>query len=411
MKGKFAVAVLMGIGLALGCSSGGGGGGSPFPKAVTQILDDLDDALRGGAPDLPPTISCGVVGNPFDSNVGTNTQQIAGSGDDHEGTVASATEQELEIRNPNGSGTITYTVVDSSDPGRVFLEIVGTFGVPKINFKAPPIGAMEFLLSDGTGQVFAVLTIERQINWTSTFENDPFGAVGSGTLVGFSGPLVIPVQPDGTISGWTKEKHTFLVEFDVLAGPPINSACVVDFDRIGEVETIFRKGAGMSISPLSHSHDAFADTLAGPINAFQNTHAIVAPVGTDALLNNPVGDGDPVHLANGLISGGIKGFPLVLLVSDVNDAGGAFNLVSDGVGDPTDGDFDAVLTYNIDGTFSVNAGPGGLNNGVVEASILRVNSKQEEDPAFDNFNHPILDEFSLYGEMMADTDTGVVIFR
>ncbi|MCZ6602814.1 MAG: hypothetical protein O6952_07405, partial [Planctomycetota bacterium] len=170
------------VGLVLFSSCGGGGGSkkSPFPAAVRNLFGDLDDALRGGAGTLPASLTCGIVNNPFDADVNTNTDQIAGSGDDHEGTVPSVTEQVLEIRNTNGSGTISYTVVDSSDPGRVFVDFTGTLSTPTIKFLPPPLGANEFLAADGTGQVFVVVTIERTIQWTRTFENDPVGTGGTG---------------------------------------------------------------------------------------------------------------------------------------------------------------------------------------------------------------------------------------
>ena len=95
----------------------------------------------------------------------------------------------------------------------------------------------------------------------------------------------------------------------------------------------------------------------------------------------------------------------------MDDATGAVTLVSDGVGDPLDGDFDGVLGYDIDGNLSVNTGPGGLNNGIIEVSVLTLETSQEEDPAFDSLDHPNLDEFLLYGEVFAETRTGIVIFR
>lgn len=406
-----AVALILGGGVAVGCGGGGGGGGSPFPKAVRDLFDDIDDALREGNPDLPLQLTCGgAVGNPHERRIDAQTVDVAGV-DDHSGTVTRVRFESVEQRNPTtGSGTVTITIEDQNDPSRLFLELTGTFAAPSIKFLPPPIGAREFLASDGTGQVFAILTIERTVNWRRTFENDPAG-MGTGTLIDFAGPPVIPMEPDGTITGKTTGKETFLVEFLVTAGPPANTACVVDIHDVGMEETTHRTSSGLSVSPIRHAYDAVADTLIGPVEAIGNRHAVIAPVGPDAVASNPVADGDAVHLANGLISGGISGFSPFLNESSVGDAGGAVVITNDGVGDPTDGDFDGAATFSIDGFFDILGGPGGLGNGPVEVSVLVVDTKQLEDPVFDDLNHPVLDEFLLYGAVQADAETGLIIYR
>ena len=405
---KLSLILFVGVGLVAGCSGGGGGKESPFPKEVRDLFDDLEDAFRSGVADIPITITCAAtIGNPFDLNNGSGVEDINGNRD-HDGTVQQASWQETEIRNSNGSGSMTFTIVDTADPLRLFYGGVGTFKAPKIKFVPPPIGAKDFLAADGTGQSFAIVTHERTINFTRSFENDPVGGMGTGTLVNFFGPPVVPTVPDGSGSVTVVEKETYLIEFDILAP---GSACVVGITPIGDVETVKRKGSGNKVSPLVHEHDVTAQTVIGPVEALKNKHAVVLPVGTDALPLWLVVDGDDIDLMDGIIKGGIAGFPAVLNQSSIDDAGGAVTLVSDGVGDPLDGNFDSVATYLLDNSLSASSGPGGVGNGTVEVSVLVVQTQQEEDPAMDIFDHRILDEFLLYGEEAADTETGVILFR
>lgn len=414
---QLAIAAILIGGLTPSCGGGGSGSsGSPFPPAVGLLFNPLSNALRTGVAFLPGWITCTPVTNPFpEIQTGGNPPvQIAGSAFPHAGTVAFAREEILEQRNPSGSGTMSYRVWDSADPLRVFVDRLDTFGPPIIQYLPPPIGATQFLAPDGTGQSFVVLTIQRRRNWTRDFDNDPLG-VGTGTLVNFAGPPSLVFQPNGSITGATTEKLTFLIEFDILQGPPTNQACIASIDQIGSAETSTRSqpSPGPSVTAITHDHLAFADTLIGPQNALWNGIVRVIPVGPDALSNNPVADGDAGHLSGGSILGGISGIAAAGNDSRVNDGQGTFVLVSDGVAPVTDGDFDGVSSYDIDGTLDIAGGPGGVNNGVVEFSFLTVRTKQLELPQFDDLDHPVpdLDEISLWGSIAADTETGIIIFR
>ena len=408
---QIVLATLLVPALSIACSSGGGGGGSPFPKAVRDLFKQLESELRAGGANLSPTLTCGgPISNPFAEINSSGSDPISGSGTDHAGTVVQADWSLIEMRNVNGSGTTILTIVDTADPSRVFLNGVGTFGKPKIRFLNPPLGAKDFLASNGTGQSFALVKIERKIKWTRDFTNDPVGT-GTGTLVDFNGPPVIPFELDGTLDGETREEFTFLIEFAILAGPPLNVACIVNWDQVGEVETVERNGTGITVSPIEHDHDVLAGTIVSPLNALENKHGTIVPVGTDAIPSGPVADGDGIFLANGALLGGVVSFPAARNETQIDDANGAVSITDDGVGNPTDGVLDGVSTYSIDGMLTVNTGPGGVNNMVVEVSVLTLATDQEEDPSNELLDHPILDEFILYGEWSACTESGIIIYR
>ena len=398
------------FGITVSCGGGGSssGAGSPFPPAVTGLFGPLGDALRDGAAWLPLSITCGPILNPFEEDVDTKTVPIATSGADHAGTVATVEEQTFEKRNPDGSGTITYTVRDSGAPTRVYIDMTRTFGAPTIQFLPPPLGANEFLATDGTGPVFVVLTIERRSTWTRTFAFDP-GVTGD-TLVNFAGSVVIPSEPDGTIAGDSYEKISFIVEFDVFAGATGNDACIVGIVPLGQVETNFRNGSIVSVSALEHVHDAFADTALGPTDALRNSYATVLPVGNDALAPNAVLDGDTCNLGNGSLVDGIANYPPSLNESNVDVAAAFITNVDDGVGNPTDGRFDGVSTYDVSGDLNAAGVPAVTGNGTVEVSVWQLNTFQLEDPRFGDLDHPVLTEATLYGAIIADTWTGLVIF-
>jgi hypothetical protein len=86
-------------------------------------------------------------------------------------------------------------------------------------------------------------------------------------------------------------------------------------------------------------------------------------------------------------------------------------VLNDGVPVPTDGDFDGVDTYDLRLNIKVSTGPGGLNNGTVEVSVLIVESEHMESTAMDDINHPVVDEHFLYGMVEASTETGTILFR
>jgi hypothetical protein len=400
-----AAALFVILGFLVSCGGGGGGGKkNPFPKEVADLLDDLEAAFRTGAPDDLPN-DCGIsLENPFRVESGQFPLDIDGHGS-HAGAVPTVLASRSELRNPDGSGLWSLTLTDSADPSRLFYELVVVVRKPEIRFVAPPIGAKDFLAPDGTGQSFVLVKHEQAIEWSMSFENDPTGA-GAGSLVNFSGPPSIPPVPTGTFTGRHTSLQTHLLEFRITSP---GTACLEARWRVEEAEVLVRDGAGISISRLEHDHDVFAGSGAGVEAAFANRHAVIIPVGTDAVPGWPVGNGDPLTVVNGRITGGIVGYLPGQTESGVDSAGGVVTLVDDGVPPITDEDFDGVDTYDLDFTFTVG---GGLNNGVVEPAILTIDSTHQEDrTGGEDLDHPILDETLLYGEMSADTETGTIIFR
>ena len=413
----YAVAIAIGLGILAGCSGGGGGGKkSPFPGEVRSLFGAIEDAFEAGVPVLPASITCGVVSNPLDADNSTSVDDIFDK-DDHSGTVLQATTRRMELRGAEGRTTLDVIIEDTADLDRIFLDVHATSGKMKIAWMPPPIGAKDFLASDGTGQSFALVSVERSFDWTNTFTNDPVGTVGSGTLVDFSGDgkggggPAIPAVSDGTRRGTWDERRVFLVEFTIQPGPSGNTACVAGLREISDAEVFRRNGSGFAGSYLQHDHDVVLDTLSGPVDAERNRHGIVVPVGSDVIPGGPVADGDGLDVTAGSISGGLSGFPVFLNENDVNDAGGALILLNDGVPDTTDGEFDGVGTYDLSLALSVSTGPGGVGNGTVEVSVLSVETSQEENPTNGDLDHPILDETLLYGEVEANTRTGIILFR
>ena len=129
-------------------------------------------------------------------------------------------------------------------------------------------------------------------------------------------------------------------------------------------------------------------------------------------------DGE-VRRRGGRIRGGISGNPSFFNESSIDAADDAYVLVDDGVSPITDGDFDGVSMYDVDGKLdlaSVLAPPapprpqGAVNNGTVDFTVLTLNTAHLKVPTLANLDHPVLDEFLLYGANFADTETGLIIF-
>ena len=75
--------------------------------------------------------------------------------------------------------------------------------------------------------------------------------------------------------------------------------------------------------------------------------------------------------------------------------------------------------YDVDGTLDLaNVLPppspprlqGAVNNGTVDFTVLTLNTAQLKEPILATLDHPVLDEFLLYGANFADTETGIIIF-
>ena len=407
---------LVGLGCALllaGCGGGGGGGGkkNPFPGEVKSLFPDVEAAFRSGTPNLPISITCGIVGNPMDVTNFTQIEDIVGQRD-HSGTVAQATIDFSETRNGKGGATLRITVVDSNSPTRTFLDITAQSKSMKISWSPPPLGAKDFLASDGTGQSFALATVEANFKWTQDFENDPVG--GGGTLVDFTGNgaggggVAIPV-PGNSASGSSGHREVFLVEFLIQPGPSGNTACVASIRRVHDFETFNRDGSGSAIDFIEHDHDVRLGP--GMVAAYSKQGNDAIAVVPDPDPTGPVMDGDTIQIANGVILGGIQNWPSPLNESQVDDAGGSVILISDGVPNVTDGDFDGVANYNLSLQLDVQNGVGGVNNGIVDVEILVIETSQEEDPSGEDLDHPILDELLLYGELASVAETGIIIYH
>ena len=125
-----------------------------------------------------------------------------------------------------------------------------------------------------------------------------------------------------------------------------------------------------------------------------------------------------MFVTGGRILGGISGNPSFFNVSSIDVADDAFALVNDGVSPITDGDFDGVSMYDVDGTLAlalVMPPPpprpqGAVNNGTVDFSVLTLNTAHLKVPTLALLDHPVLDEFLLYGANFAETETGIIIF-
>ncbi|MCZ6691618.1 MAG: hypothetical protein O7H41_18690 [Planctomycetota bacterium] len=410
------VAIFLAAVVAVGC--GGGSSSkkkSPFPPAVRDLFDDVKTDLRAGVAVFSMTCGATPIDNPFERDIDSQSIPISASGDAHSGTVADVRADSNETRNTDGSGTFFYTIRDESNMSRQFLDFVGTFGAPTIRFLAPPFGARDFLAPSGTGQSFAVVTIERKINWTRNFTNDP--APTATTLVDFTG---ITIEPDGMSTGTVREKLTLLIEFDITAGPGGNVACIVDVVQTGAAESSVRNGSGSSVSLLRHDHGAHTENVSAvQTAAFENASGVAVAVGFDPIPFNAVTDGDALFVTGGRILGGVSGLPSFLNESRIDDADNAFLLVNDGVFPITDGDFDGVTMYDVEGTLDLaNVLPppspprlqGAVNNGTVDFTVLTVDTAQLENPILAALMHPVLDEFLLYGANFADTETGIIIF-
>lgn len=412
IRSFLAVSIVLAFGLVLaapGCGSGGGG--LSVPRAVALLLDDLTAVLLSGSTDLPLTLAPSGISNP-NATMPADIQNgvpIAASGAAHAGTVASVNYSFSETRNANGSGSFTMTVADAADAGRVFLTATGTYGAPSISYAAPPIGATSLLTAGGTGQSFVILRISRTISWTRTFANNPTGT-GTGTLVNFSAAPAIAPLSDGTITGTFREAESFLVEFDVSAGPPTNAATIVDVDGLHDVETFSRSGSGISVSSFAHSHAITVDITGGPMNALRNSAAALIPVGADAQTTTFAADGNAVHFTSGRISGGLSSADPI-----ENDVGGSWvDVTNDGVAPIIDGNFDGLTTYALDLTLDVISGSGTVGDGTVQSRIMSIDTLEQEDQTTaDNFDHPLPGEFfdALYGMVYASTETGIIIWR
>lgn len=388
---------------------------SPFPAGVQAVLNDLTADVRLGNGTLDPSLTGGaVVDNPFDRDTDLlATIQVAGSGDDHSGTVAAVDYQLTETRNADGSGQITATIVDAADSAREFLSYSATFGVPAITYLAPPIGATDFLDANGIGQSFMVMIIERTIVWSRDFTNDP--GSGGTTLVDFDPAgcgCPIPPAQEVPLSGTITQKETFLVEFNIKAGPSgSNVTEIVATYDIGDAKEVRRNGSGLSVTRIVHRHTVSAGSPTAQMNARSNAAATVVVIGTDADPQGTINDGDELNVSNGQISGGIATLGPADYINFVDNAGNTLAVLNDGVPVPTDGDFDGVDTYDLRLNIKVSTGPGGLDNGTVEVSVLIVESEHMESAAMDDVDHPVVDEHFLYGMVEASTETGTVIFR